>query len=73
MVVKAEDCVVKFSKLIEDNGRKDHEPSLMLSQKTINKLKTENMVLEGIENKNYPSNAKIEEFGVDLNFKGQQR
>ena len=72
MEVNNENCVVKFSKLIEENGSKDHEPSLILPQKTIDKLKTENMVLEGIENKNYPSNAKIEEFGVDLNlnFKG---
>ena len=75
MEVNAEEGVVKYSKLIEQNAEQDKKASLILSQKTIDKLKPEKLDLEGIENNNYPSNAKFEEFGVDLNlnFKGKQR
>ena len=73
MEVNAEEAVVKYSKLVEQNAMEEKEASLILSQKTIDKLKPEKLVLEGIENNSYPSNAKIQEFGVDLNFKGQQR
>ena len=34
-----------------------------------NSITTEKLDLEGIENNNYPSNAKMEAFGVDLNLK----
>ena len=71
----SEEGVVKYSKLIEQNVEKALEPTLILSQTTMEKLQPEDMVLEGIENNNYPSNSKIEEFGVDLNlnFKGRQK
>ena len=74
MEINPEEGAIKYSKLIEQNAE-DKEPSLILSQKTIDKLKPEKLVLEGIENNNYPSNAKIEEFGVNLNlnFKGKLR
>ena len=75
MEVNAEEAVVKYSKLVEQNAMEEKEASLILSQKTIHKLKPEKLVLEGIENNNYPSNTKIENFGVDINlkFKGKQR
>ena len=74
MEINPEEGAIKYSKLIEQNAE-DKEPSLILSQKTIDKLKPEKLVLEGIENNNYPSNTKIEEFEVNLNlkFKGKQR
>ena len=74
MEVNAEEGVVKYSKLIEQNV-KDNEPCLILSQKTIDKLKPEKLVLNGIENNKYPANTIMEDSGVDLNlkFKGKQR
>ena len=74
MEINPEEGTIKYSKLIEQNAE-DKEPSLILSQKTIDKLKPEKLVLEGIENNNYPSNAKVEQFGVDLSLKlkGKER
>ena len=66
MEVNAEDGVVKYSKLIEEN---DTEASLIWSQKTMDKLNPNELVLAGIENSDYPANNTMEDTGVDLNGK----
>ena len=75
MEVNAEEGVVKYSKLIEQKAMQDNEPSLIVSQKTINKLKPEELVLDGIENNDYPANTKMENSGVHHNskIKGNQQ
>ena len=61
MEVNAEPDVIKYSKLLEHDAK--------------DKIDMEKLVLKGIANNNYPSNVKIEDFGVDLNLKikGKQR
>ena len=75
MEINAEEGVVKYSKLIEQKAKQDNEPSLIVSQKTINKLKPEELVLDGIENNDYPANTKMENSGVHHNskIKGNQQ
>ena len=62
MEANAEEGVVKYSKLMEDNAKTENETSL-------NKLKAENLVLAGFGNNTYPENVKIEVIGDD--FKGK--
>ena len=75
MEVNAGEGVVKYSKLAEQKAKQDNEPSLIVSQKTIDKLKPEKLVLDGIENNDYPANTIMENSEVHHNgkIKGNQQ
>ena len=60
MEVNNDKCVVQFSKLIEENVKRDNETTLVLSKETLDKIKAEVLVSAGLENNNHPNIKRTE-------------